>query len=129
MGERRMLNDSSVIIEHLRHNEKAAKLLFNDKNRTISVQAYMEVLQGIKSKNKLRYTIAYLTETFQIKGFKYRIGVNAIKFLKKSLSDSEDIGIGDAIIAATAYCYRETLCTANFDHFKKTGIKIERFIP
>ncbi|MBL3590636.1 MAG: hypothetical protein JMN24_12680 [gamma proteobacterium endosymbiont of Lamellibrachia anaximandri] len=50
-----MIFDTDILIWVQRGNEKAAKLIEKDEDRHLSIQSYMELLQGAKNKTHHKY--------------------------------------------------------------------------
>ncbi len=50
-----MIYDTDILIWVQRGNEKAAKLIEKDDDKYLSIQSYMELLQGAKNKTQHKY--------------------------------------------------------------------------
>jgi len=113
-----MLFDTDILIFVQRGNIKAAQLIEETDERSISILTYMELLQCAKDKSHHKYTIDFLkTFGFKILPLSENIGHRASIYVEE-YSLSHNIRSGDAIIAATAIEYGLTLLTANAKHFK-----------
>lgn len=108
------LADTTVIIDHLRGNEKST--LFLEKfNPYISVVTIAELIQGSQNKQeqaqavKMCVSLSELTINKKISDF-------AIELMKKFCL-SHGLKFLDALIAATAMENKLTLITGNLKHF------------
>ena len=125
-----MLVDTDVLIWHLRGLALATQRLDALTNMQLSAVTYMELLQGMRSKAEL---IA-LQKSLAKRGATQlpitpAITARAIA-LMESFSLSHGIGIGDALIGATALEHGLSLLTANLKHFgAMDGLSLERFNP
>mgnify|MGYP003602718361 FL=1 len=113
-----MIFDTDIFIWVQRGNEAAAKLIENDKQRLLSLQTYLELLQCAENKRQHEYTKMFLKDFgFQILPLTENIGHRAAVYIEE-LSLSQGLRAGDAIVAATAAEHGLTLCTSNAKHFK-----------
>ena len=113
-----MIFDTDIFIWIQRGNTKAADLVDKDCERLLSVQTYMELLQGAKNKEQHRHTISFLKDyNFSTLPFTENIGHRAAIYIEE-FSLSHGLRAGDAIIAATAAEFGAALCTGNAKHFK-----------
>lgn len=113
-----MIFDTDIFIWIQRGNTKAASLVDRDHERLLSIQTYMELLQGAKNKEQHRHTIAFLKDhNFSILPFTENIGHRAAIYIEE-FALSNGLRAGDAIIAATAAECGAVLCTGNAKHFK-----------
>ena len=55
-----MLLDTDVLIWHLRGNSQANHLIGSDEAKTLSAVSYMEIVQGLRSKDEARRWKAFL---------------------------------------------------------------------
>jgi len=113
-----MLFDTDVLIFVQRGHINAAKMIDAEIHRQISMQTYMELLQGAKNKQQHSITRQFLRDfAFTILPFTENIGHRAAIYVEEyALSDS--MRAGDAIVAATAVEHGLTLATANVKHFR-----------
>ena len=113
-----MIYDTDILICVQRGNEKAAKLIEKDKNRYLSIQGYMELLQGAKNKTHHKYVKDFINEfDFSILPLTENIGHRALIYVEEHALSS-NMRAGDAIIAATAIENNMKLVSSNIKHFK-----------
>jgi predicted nucleic acid-binding protein len=122
--------DTDVLVWYLRGNEKAKKIINANTPFNISVINYMELLRGIRDKNELQILQKYLTrQSIKIIQINENIS-NRAMFFVKDYCLSHSMELADAIIAATALEYHETLLTANDEHYGFIpNIQIKKFRP
>jgi predicted nucleic acid-binding protein len=125
-----VLVDTDVLIWYLRGNEKAAKIINAKTPFDISVITYMELLQGMRDKKELRTLQKFLKQwSVKIIQISENISTHAMFFVEDYYL-SHSMELADAIIAATALEYHETLLTANDKHYSFIpNIQIDRFKP
>jgi hypothetical protein len=113
-----MLFDTDIFIWVQKGNLKAASLLEQAEKRYISVQTYLELLQGAQNKTQIRQTKDFLLSfAFLLLPFTENIGHRACVYIEQ-YALSTGMRAGDAIIAATASENNLTLVTSNAKHFK-----------
>lgn len=113
-----MIFDTDVLIWAQRGNEKAAQSIDQAEERAISIQTYMELFQGARSKFEHRIIHDLLKDCdFIILPFTENIGHRAAVYVEEFTLKS-GLRAGDAIIAATAIENNLTLTSANAKHFK-----------
>ena len=113
-----MLFNTDIFIWIQRGNQKAAHLVDRDVDRFLSVQTYMELLQGTESRQHHDYTKSFLKDfAFQVLPLTENIGHRAAVYMEE-YTFSHGLRVGDAIIAATAAENNMVLCTSNAKHFK-----------
>ena len=79
-----MLFDTDILIWVQRGNEKAAKLIEKDKDRCLSIQSYMELLQGAKNKTQHKYVKDFVYEFgFTILPLTENIGHRALLYAEE----------------------------------------------
>jgi len=125
-----MLVDSDVLIWHFRGLPRATQRLDDLPRLTISAITYLELLQGMRSRTELRVVQKSLamrnTERLPVTP---AITQRATELMER-LSLSHGLGLGDALIAATALERGMALITSNMKHFSPIpGLTIERFAP
>ena len=113
-----MLIDTDVIIWYMRGNATALDEIEKQKNFSISVVTYMELVQGIRNKKELtslrkalkswNCKIIYITEEISSKAM----------FYVEQHYLSHSMQIADALIGATAALYGVPLLTSNDKHYK-----------
>lgn len=125
-----MLFDTDIIIWVQRGNAKAAQLVDDENERLISVQSYMELLQGARNKRQHGCIIDFLADlSFQTLPLTENIGHRAAIYIEE-YSLSHGLRAGDAIIAATAAENGISLCSSNFKHFTPIReLKLKVFSP
>ena len=113
-----MIFDTDIFIWIQRGNVKAAELLDSEYERLLSVQTYMELLQGAKDKSQHKYILDFLRDfNFKTLPLSENIGHRAAIYIEE-YSLSHGLRAGDAIIAATATENSLMLCSSNTKHFK-----------
>jgi predicted nucleic acid-binding protein len=125
-----MIFDTDIFIWVQRGNVKAAKALEDASARMLSIQTYMELLQGALNKEQHVYIKGFLTEyNFEILSLTENIGHRAAIYIEE-YSLSSGLRAGDAIIAATATEHHLELMTSNFKHFRVIrDLKLKPFKP
>lgn len=122
-----MIFDTDILIFIQRGNKKAAALVESVSERHISVQTYLELLQGAQSSRQHIIIKTFLKETnFCIIQFTESIGTRACVYIEE-YALSHGLGAGDAIVAATAVELGLELASSNVKHFK--AIKELRLRP
>jgi len=110
--------DTDIFIWIQRGNLKAAHVVEEEDERLLSVQTYMELLQGAENKQQHDYTKSFLKDFgFYMLPLTENIGHRAAVYIEE-YTLSHGLRAGDAIIAATAAENNLTLCTSNIKHFK-----------
>lgn len=125
-----MLVDSDVLIWHLRGLPQATQRLDRLPHLIISAITWLELLQGMRSRAELQA----VQKSLAMRNVEQLLVTPAITLravaLMESLSLSHGLGMGDALIAATAPEHGLPLLTANFKHFSSVdGLMVERFEP
>jgi hypothetical protein len=123
-----MLFDTDVIIWALRGNIRAADLIDQADRLDFSVVSYMELLQGARNKTDLRLTKAFLVDVgFHIVPLSENIGHRASIYLEEYALKS-NLGVPDALIAATAAENETVLCTGNAKDYRAIAeVKLKVF--
>lgn len=124
-----MLFDTDILIWVQRGNGKAAQLVDHARERFISVQTYMELLQAAKGKGRHAIIKQYMRDlSFIVLPLTENIGHRALVYIEE-YGLSSGMRAGDAIVAATATENGLTLATGNARHFrpvKDLSLKIFR---
>ncbi|CAN5283775.1 type II toxin-antitoxin system VapC family toxin [soil metagenome] len=125
-----MLVDTDVLIWHLRGHSGAAAKLEEIGTFDISVVTYMELVQGMRSKEELRIMQAALPDwETRILMVSERISLRAMSYVEQHLH-SHALRLADALIAATAVEQGASLLTGNAKHYSMiTGLTLETFRP
>ena len=125
-----MLFDTDVIIWALRGNTRAARMIDRADRLVFSVVSYMELLQGARNKRDLRLTKAFLVDLgFHLVPLSENIGHRASIYLEEYALKS-NLGVPDALIAATAAENETVLCTGNAKDYRAIAdIEIKVFRP
>ena len=113
-----MIFDTDIFIWVQRGNEKAAQLIDKCEDRYLSIQSYMELLQGAKNKTQHKNVQNFISEFgFSVLPLSENIGHRALIYVEEyGLSSS--MRAGDAIIAATAVESNLPMATSNAKHFR-----------
>ncbi len=113
-----MLFDTDILIWLQRGNERAADLIDADSDRFISIQTYMELLQGAQNKLQHRVIMRFISDSnFIVLPLTENIGHRALIYVEE-YSLSHHMRAGDGLIAATAIENGLRLCTANEKHYR-----------
>jgi len=125
-----MIFDTDIFIWVQRGNAKAARLMENTEHRYLSIQTYMELLQGAKDKTQHKYVKDFITSyDFMVLPFTENIGHRASIYIEE-YTLSSNLRSGDAIIAATAVENNMTLVSSNTKHLKLIkDLKLKVFKP
>ena len=124
-----MLIDTDIIIWYMRGNINAQKAIDENRGFMVSVVTYMELVQGMRSKEELlllrkalkawNTKIIYLTEEISSKAM----------FYVEQHYLSHSMQLADALIGATAVAYGVPLLTGNDKHYKVIKeIQIIKFV-
>jgi len=109
--------DTDIFIWIQRGNRRAAQAVESDKERFLSVQTYLELLQCAHNKLQQDYARGFLKDFgFQTLPLTENIGHRAAIYIEE-YALSHGLRAGDAIIAATAAENNLILCTGNAKHF------------
>ena len=125
-----MIYDTDILIWIQRGNKKAATLIEKDDDKYLSIQSYMELLQGAKNKTQDKYIKDFISEfEFSILPLTENIGHRALIYLEQ-YALSSNMRAGDAIIAATAIENNMSLVSSNMKHFKAVkDLQFKTFNP
>ncbi len=125
-----MIFDTDIFIWVQRGNKKAARLIDKSEERHLSIQSYMELLQGAKNKAHHRNVKDFISEFgFSVLPLSENIGHRALIYVEEYALPS-NMRAGDAIIAATAVENNLTLVTSNAKHFKSVKeLRLKMFKP
>ena len=125
-----MIFDTDIFIWVQRGDEKAARLMEKSKNRSLSIQTYMELLQCAKNKTQHNYMKDFIVSyDFIVLPLTENIGHRASIYIEE-YTLSSGLRAGDAIIAATAVENNMALVSSNAKHFKIIkDLKLKIFKP
>lgn len=125
-----MLVDTDVLIWYLRGSSSAGKVLEELDRFDISVVTYMELVQGMRSKEELRVLRSTLEEwRVGIRLIDETISTRAMIYMEQHFH-SHALRLADALIAATAVENGLGLLTANDKHYRVlTDLTLEVFRP
>jgi predicted nucleic acid-binding protein len=125
-----MLYDTDILIWIQRGHEKAARLIEKDAEKCLSIQSYMELLQGAKNKAEQKSIRDFIYSfDFSILPLSENIGHRALIYVEE-YSLSSGMRSADALIAATAIEYNVNLVSANTKHFKAVKeLQLKAFRP
>ena len=121
------LLDTDIVIDFLRRRDYARKLLENWAGEgllAISTLTHLEIYQGMKGGEE-KATNVFLDGIISV-AVDVPIARRAGSILGELRSKGVTIGIGDAIIAATALQVGVPLLTNNVEHYPFTDLKIVR---
>ena len=117
MGDGTVIFDTDMFIWVQRGNLKAALLIEGTDERRLSVQSYMELLQGAENRRQHELTKSFLRDFgFITLPLSENIGHRAAVYVEE-YGLSHGLRAGDAIVAATAAEHGLILCTSNAKHF------------
>lgn len=125
-----MLVDTDVLVWHLRGYPQATQRLDQLPKLTLSAITYLEFLQGMRNRAELLAVQKSLAQR-QAERLPLTPAITERAIvLMESLSLSDGLQLGDALIAATALVHKLTLLTANQKHFAAIeSLEIEVFRP
>jgi predicted nucleic acid-binding protein len=113
-----MIFDTDIFIWVQRGNEKAARFIDKSGDRYLSIQSYMELLQGAKNKTQHKNVKDFISEFgFTVLPLSENIGHRALIYVEE-YALSSNMRTGDAIIAATAVENNLPMVSSNAKHFK-----------
>ena len=125
-----MIFDTDMFIWVQRGNENAAEVMDVADARYLSIQTYMELLQGAKNKKQHKYVKDFLSSfAFEVLPLTENIGHRAAIYVEE-YALSSGVYSGDALIAATAVENNMPLVSSNKKHFKVINeLKFHHFKP
>jgi len=125
-----MLYDTDVLIWVFRGNAKAARLIDQDADRSLSVVSFMELLQGAVDRGETRLIRDFLKEcAIANLPLTENIGHRASIYMEE-FGLSSGLRVADALIAATAAENHFPLCTGDHRHFRLIReLKLSVFRP
>lgn len=125
-----MLFDTDMFIWVQRGNSRAAQWIEAESRRFLSVQSYMELLQGAENRRQHEQVKLFLRDFgFSTVPLSENIGHRAAIYIEE-YSLSHGLRAGDALVAATAVELGLVLCTSNGKHFSPIrDLKTKIFKP
>ena len=125
-----MIFDTDILIWVERGHKKAADLLDKTTDKQISIQTFMELLQGARNKTEQKEIRNFIKQFgFNILPFTENIGHRAAIYIEE-YALATGMRAGDAIIAATAMENDLELATSNRKHYSSiTHLKTHFFKP
>lgn len=125
-----LLFDTDIIIWIQRGNSRAATLFETTRERYISIQSYMELLQCAQNKQQVQLTKRFLADFgVVILPFSANIGQRAAVYIEE-YSLATGLRAGDALVAATAIEHNLPLSSSNAKHFRQiAGLDLRVFEP
>ncbi len=121
------LLDTDIVIDFLRRRDYARKLLENWAGEgllAISTLTHLEIYQGMKAGEE-EVTNAFLDGLISV-AVDVPIARRAGRVLGELRSKGVTVGIGDAIIAATALQLNAPLLTNNVEHYPFADLRVVR---
>lgn len=113
-----MIFDTDIFIWVERGNKKAADLIDAAPERFLSIQSYMELLQGASDRKQQRLVKQFIADlNFIVLPLSENIGHRALVYVEE-YGLASAMRAGDAIIAATAVENNLPLASSNGKHFK-----------
>ncbi len=125
-----MLVDTDVLIWYLRGDARAAEALEAASEFQLSIVTYMELVQGMRSKDELRVLRSALSGWgTQVLMIDELISTRAMLYVEE-YALAHGMRLADALVAATAVAHGIPLLTANVKHYRHVpDLQIERFRP
>jgi predicted nucleic acid-binding protein len=111
-----MTADTNVLVDYLRDKEEAIRFLESSSySFSISVVSITELYAGLRNSRELLELQEFIA-SLVIHPVDERIAALAGKYLNQ-YAKSHNVGIADALIAATAKVHGEQVATLNVKHF------------
>ena len=125
-----MIFDTDIFIWVQRGNQNAARLIDNAEDRYLSIQSYMELLQGAKNKQQHKNVKDFISDFgFSVLPLSENIGHRALIYVEE-YALSSGMRAGDAIMAATAVENNLPMASSNAKHFKMVKeLQLHTFKP
>ena len=125
-----MMYDTDILIWIQRGNEKATRLIEKDSEKCLSIQSYMELLQGAKNKAEQNTIKDFIYSfDFSILPLSENIGHRALIYVEE-YSLSSGMRSADALIAASAIECNVHLVSGNTKHFRAVKeLQLQAFRP
>ena len=125
-----MMYDTDVLIWFVRGNEKAARAFEKDSARCISIQSYMELLQGARDQAEQQHLKDFIFAfNFAVLPLSENIGHRALVYVEE-YALSAGMRSADALVAATAVENNTALMTGNTRRFRAIReLQLKAFRP
>jgi predicted nucleic acid-binding protein len=126
-----VLFDTDVLIWYFRGLDTAAKLISKTpyEQRFVSSVCIMELIQGCRNKEELKYIMAFIKNNCRIIHCDNNVSEKAISLIQ-TYALSHGLRTVDAIIAATVLVNKTCLATANYRHFDMIeSVRLIKFNP
>ena len=125
-----MLFDTDVLIWVQRGSRAAAVLVDRATSRSISLQTYLELIQGASSRAQMELAKRFLVDLqFEVLSLSPEIGHRAAVYIEEYGLGS-GLRAGDALVAATAAINDLELASANGKHFAPIkGLRLKLLKP
>jgi len=120
--------DSDVLIWCLRGDPLAGRAVNAESDRTISIVALIELLQGSRSPSQMKTARDFVRQLeVRVLPVSESISFRAVRLIEIH-APGDGLLLGDALIAATALEHDDTLLTGNVRHFRAIrDLKIKPF--
>ena len=121
MEHRKVLADTSIVIDHLRKSNKNASVLFrgiDNYDFSISAVSIFELYAGATDERK-KSDIANTLSAFETLPFTHDIAVKAGELYIALKKANRILEVKDVFIAATAIVYDMPIFTLNRKHFER----------
>ncbi len=129
MEDRRILIDTSVVIDHFRKKNKQKSLLYElSKENTLFLSAISKFEFLVGTKLSQIHQTEKIIEGFYILSFNSNVADVASDIAKKLKTNNKIIEFRDIFIAATAIANNMQLSTLNVKHFKRID-DLELLVP
>lgn len=125
-----MMYDTDILIWIQRGNAKAARMVEKDAEKSLSVQSYMELLQGARDKAEQQVIRNFVHAFhFSILPLTENIGHRALVYVEE-YAFAAGMRSADALIAATAVERNTELVSSNTKHFRAIkDLQLRAFRP
>jgi len=125
-----MIFDTDIFIWVQRGNARTARLIDHCEDRYLSIQSYMELLQGASNRTQHKSVQDFISAFgFSVLPLSENIGHRALIYVEEHALSS-NMRAGDAIIAATAVENNLPMVSSNAKHFKVVkDLQLEVFKP
>lgn len=121
MEHRKVLIDTSIIIDHLRKRDKQKSMLFNIADRFdlfVSSITVFELFAGATDERKKK-DVENIISTTEVISFSTDIAKGAGELYISLRKENRILEIRDIFIAATAVTFNLPIVTLNKDHFER----------